>query len=99
MIESAEEEIEAFSNSLPDDEQPLTTERKRKAPPSLKQELKKEPISQEWIDMYENDELASMKSDELKAFLKTQGERLAGKKADLVDRVHTCIQKELMKDL
>ncbi len=99
MIESAGEEIEALSDSLPNDEQPLTTERKRKAPPSLKQEFKKEPISQEWIDMHENDELANLKSDELKAFLKTQGERLSGKKGDLVDRVHTCIQKELMKAL
>lgn len=99
MIESAGEEIESFLKSLPDDEQPLTTDRKRKVPPSLKQKFKREPISQDWIDLYENDEIASQKIDELRAFLKSQGERLAGKKADLVDRVHMCIQKVLMKDL
>ena len=99
MRESAGAEIESFSNSLPDDEQPMTTTvRKRKAPSSVKQEFTKECISQEWIDLYESDEIASLKSDELKAFLKSQGERIAGKKADLVDRVHMCIKKEVLKD-
>lgn len=100
MLESAGEEIESFSNCLPNDEQLLTTERKRKAPPpSLKQEFKNECIGQEWLDLYENDEIATLKSDDLKAFLKSQGERLAGKKADLVDRVKICIRKEVLKDV
>jgi len=100
MLENAGEEIESFSNCLPDNEQLLTTERKRKAhPPSLKQEFKKECVGQEWIELYENDEIATLKSDELKGFLKSQGERLAGKKADLVDRVRICIRKEVLKDM
>jgi hypothetical protein len=100
MTKHAGEEIESFARSLPEDEQPVKNERKRKAPPpsSTDRDLKKESIGQEWIDMFKNDEIADLKNDELKAFLKTQGERLAGKKSDLVDRVHRCIEKELYKE-
>jgi ATP-dependent DNA helicase 2 subunit 1 len=100
MTENASEEIESFTRSLPEDEQPVKDERKRKAaPPSSKdRDLKKESIGQEWIDMYKNDEIADLKNNELKAFLKTRGERLSGKKSDLIDRVHRCIEKELFKE-
>jgi len=99
MMETASEEIESFSLSLPEDELPVKMERKRKAASSTsKQEFVKDSISGEWIDMYKNDEVADQKNDVLKAFLKSQGERLAGKKTDLVDRVHRCIQKELFKE-
>jgi ATP-dependent DNA helicase 2 subunit 1 len=100
MMKDAMDEIESFSSSLPEDEQPVKKERKRKAPPpsSKDRDLKKESIGQDWIDMYKNDEIADMKNDELKAFLKAQGERLSGKKNDLVDRVHRCIEKELFKE-
>lgn len=101
MLRTASEEIASFSISLPEDEQPVKKERKRKAPSSStssKEEFVKEPISDEWIEMYKNNELGDLKNDELKAFLKGQGERLAGKKADLIDRCIRCIQKELFKE-
>ena len=45
-------------------------------------------IAQERIEMFKNNEIADLKNYELKAFLKSQGERLSGKKVDLVNRVH-----------
>ena len=100
MTEHAGEEIESFARSLPEDEQSVKNERKRKAPPpsSKDRDLKKESIGKEWIDRYKHDEIAELKNDELKAFLKSQGERLSGKKSDLVDRVHSCIEKVLFKE-
>ena len=98
MLERASEEIESFTLSLPEDELPIKKDRKRKASASSsKPEFTKESISDEWIEMYKNDEIADLKNDELKAFLKSQGLRLAGKKADLVERCHKCIEQELFK--
>jgi hypothetical protein len=34
----------------------------------------------------------------LKAFLKSQGERLSGKKIDLIERIHRCIEREVFKE-
>ncbi|KAL7547793.1 hypothetical protein ACHAWF_011058 [Thalassiosira exigua] len=98
MLETAGEEIASFSLSLPEDEKPVKNERKRKAPTSSMPEFLKESISDEWIDRYKNDEVVDCTANELKAFLKSQGERIAGKKTDLIDRVHRCIQKELFKE-
>ena len=98
MLETASEEIESFSLSLPEDDQPVKKERKRKAPASIKTEVVKERISEEWIDRYKNDELDLVKNDQLKAFLKSQGERVTGRKADLIDRVIRVIQTELFKE-
>jgi hypothetical protein len=99
MREQAGKEIKDFANCLPEDEVPIKADRKRKtAPSSLKVVPEKETIPQEWIEMFKNDEIVDLKNDELKAFLKSQGERLTGKKADLVDRVQRCIEKELFND-
>mmetsp|Transcript_44054 Transcript_44054/g.93790 ORF Transcript_44054/g.93790 Transcript_44054/m.93790 type:complete len:711 (+) Transcript_44054:140-2272(+) len=95
MLKNAAEEIESFSLSLPEDEGPAAKERKRKAPPSSKPGVAREGIGEEWFDRYENDELGLLKNDELKAFLKSRGERVAGKKADLVDRATRVIREEL----
>lgn len=98
MLENAIKEIESFSLSLPEDDQPIKKERKRKEPPSSKPKFVTERISDEWIDRFKNDELGDLKNDQLKAFLKGQGERVAGKKSDLVDRVIRVIEKELFND-
>ena len=98
MKETAGQEIKLFAGSLPDDEVLVKADRKWKtAPKSLKLVPVREAIGQEWIDMFKNDEIADLKNDELKVFLKSQGERLTGRKHDLVDRVHRCIEKELFK--
>ena len=57
MIENACEEIVSFSLSLPDDDQPVKAERKRKAASSSKLDFVKESISEEWIDRYKNNEV------------------------------------------
>ena len=99
MLKVASEEISSFSLSLPEDDEPVKKDRKRKAPGTTasKPEFVKESISEEWIDRYKHDEVGDCTATELKAFLKTQGERLAGKKGDLVDRVCRCIEKEVFK--
>ncbi|KAL3817675.1 hypothetical protein ACHAXA_002824 [Cyclostephanos tholiformis] len=100
MMKNANEEIKSFSSILPEDEQPVKIGRKRKAPPpsSRDQYLKNESIGQEWIDMYRNGSINDLKNDELKAFLKSQGERLSGNKKDLVERVHRHVERELFKE-
>ena len=85
MLETAREEIESFSLSLPEDDVPAKKERKRKEPPApSKPEFVREGIDEEWIDMYKNDELDALKNDQLKAFLKGQGERVAGRKSEFL---------------
>lgn len=99
MLDTASEEIEAFASSLPEDDLPIKAGRKRKEPGASKPEpAAKEPISEEWIEMYKSGEIADLKNDKLKAFLKSQNERQGGKKSDLVDRIHRCIEKELFKE-
>lgn len=56
MLENACEEIESFSLSLPEDDVRVKKDRKRKASSSSAPEVK-ESISEEWIDMYKNDEI------------------------------------------
>ena len=98
MLDNASEEIEDFKTSLPPDDLPIQKAGvKRKAPAASKPKFEKEPISEEWIDMYKNNEIADLKNDKLKEFLKGQGERMGGKKSDLVDRINRCIQKEVFK--
>eukprot|EP00985_Skeletonema_marinoi_P016319 scaffold8733_cov124-Skeletonema_marinoi.AAC.1 len=50
-----------------------------------------EDIDEEWIDLYKNDEISGKTAPELKAFLKSRGERVGGKKGELVDRVNRVI--------
>lgn len=99
MLDSAGEQIQTFAASLPEDEQTSKKGTKRKAPSAAsKPEPIKEKISDEWIEMYKNNEIADLKNEKLKAFLKAQGERLGGKKSDLVDRIHRCIEKKVFKE-
>ena len=103
MLKAAGEEISAFSLSLPEDDVPIKAAGKRKAPAASSSTAKstkaaKEPISEIWKRRYKNDEIGSCKNDELKAFLKGQGERVGGKKADLVDRATRVIQTELFNE-
>ena len=94
MLAVARQQIEEFSITLPVDPEPVKKERKRKADAvskSSKSEVPLEDIDEEWIDLYKNDEIADKTAPELKAFLKSRGERVGGKKAELVDRVNRVI--------
>ena len=94
ILAVARKEIEDFAISLPIDPEPVKKERKRKADavakPS-KADTPMEDIDEEWIDMYKNDEINGKTAPELKAFLKSRGERVGGKKGELVDRVNRII--------
>ncbi|KAL7497365.1 hypothetical protein ACHAWT_006377 [Skeletonema menzelii] len=98
LLAVARQEIEDFSMSLPIDQEPVKKERKRKADavskPS-KADTPMEDIDEEWIDMYKNDDISGKTATELKAFLKSRGERVGGKKGELVDRVNRIIYNHI----
>lgn len=78
MLAAARKEIEDFSTSLPVDAEPVKKERKRKAAAVSKpaaDDSVMEDIDEEWIEMYKNDEISDKTAPELKAFLKSRGER------------------------
>ena len=75
-------------------------ERKRKAPgaaAAAKPEFTKEAISERWQNRFKFDEIGDCTATELKEFLKGQGERVGGKKDDLVDRATRVIQAEIFR--
>ncbi|KAL9188308.1 hypothetical protein ACHAXT_006686 [Thalassiosira profunda] len=100
MRKTAGEEISSFSMSLPEDDVPVKKERKRKAPgaaAAAKPEFTKEAISERWQNRFKFDEIGDCTATELKEFLKGQGERVGGKKGDLVDRATRVIQAEIFR--
>lgn len=98
LLAVARQQIEDFSISLPIDPEPVKKERKRKADavskPS-KADTPMEDIDEEWIDLYKNDEISGKTAPELKTFLKSRGERVGGKKGELVDRVNRIIYNNI----
>eukprot|EP00574_Skeletonema_japonicum_P002359 CAMPEP_0201723992 /NCGR_PEP_ID=MMETSP0593-20130828/7847_1 /ASSEMBLY_ACC=CAM_ASM_000672 /TAXON_ID=267983 /ORGANISM="Skeletonema japonicum, Strain CCMP2506" /LENGTH=712 /DNA_ID=CAMNT_0048215169 /DNA_START=85 /DNA_END=2223 /DNA_ORIENTATION=+ len=98
LLAVARQQIEDFSISLPIDPEPVKKERKRKADavskPS-KADTPMEDIDEEWIDLYKDDEISGKTAPELKAFLKSRGERVGGKKGELVDRVNRIIYNHI----
>lgn len=78
MLAHVRKEIEDFSISLPMDEEPEKKEKKRKAAAVSKSTAVNafmEDIDDEWVDMYKNDGISDKTAPELKAFLKSRGER------------------------
>ncbi|KAL3803547.1 hypothetical protein HJC23_014095, partial [Cyclotella cryptica] len=106
MLESARKEMEDFALSLPADEvargdrkrkQPLTSKSLKKFNVNVPSVPFEETIPRKWIEMYRNDEIADCNANELKEFLRSIGERVGGKKSDLVDRIHRAILKQLTR--
>jgi ATP-dependent DNA helicase 2 subunit 1 len=77
--EAAGKEIDAFYASLPDDIEKPKAVKKRK--------LVQDDSGCEWLDLYQTDSLSDCNIDDLKKYLRSVGEKLVGKKADLIDRV------------
>lgn len=77
--EAAGKEIDAFFASLPEDIEKPKAVKKRK--------LVKDESACDWLDLYKTDSLCDCNIDELKKYLRSVGEKLVGKKADLIDRV------------
>ena len=48
----------------------------------------------EWASAYENGEVGGRNVEELKKFLKSRGEKVGGRKADLVNRIESLIEKD-----
>ena len=79
IIEAAGMHIDEFMALLPEDE--VLKPKKRKA------ELPPDDTGIDWFEEYKNDNLESFKINELKSYLRSFGEKMSGKKADLVERV------------
>jgi ATP-dependent DNA helicase 2 subunit 1 len=77
--DAAGKEIDAFYASLPEDIE------KSKAVKKVK--LAKDELVCNWLDLYMTDSLCNCNINELKNYLRSVGEKLVGKKADLIDRV------------
>ena len=75
--EAAGEQIDAFYASLPEDI----------AKPDKKRKLVQDESGCDWVYHYETNTLSECNTDELKMYLRSIGEKLVGKKADLVNRV------------
>ena len=91
LKELAKEEIKSFDGLLPEDikaEKPKT-ERKRK--------IVADESGIDWNDLLLNDGIAECKIDELKSYLRSVGEKVGGKKIELVERVTSHLQANSTK--
>ena len=91
LKEIAKEEIKSFDCLLPEDikaEKPKT-ERKRK--------IVADESGIDWNDLLLNDGIAECKIDELKSYLRSVGEKVGGKKVELVERVTSHLQANSTK--
>ncbi|CAJ1954274.1 unnamed protein product [Cylindrotheca closterium] len=86
VLKAAGTQIERFKILLPDDaEKPKVAGRKRK--------MVEDDSGINWVELYEEGALDSCKLPELKKYLRSIGEKLSGKKSDLVLRVQEHIHK------
>jgi hypothetical protein len=83
----AGQQIDSFLESLPEDIVVKKEGRKRKREP--------DESGCDWLSLYTNTELSSCKMAELKAYLKSTGEKVGGNKAELVYRVTASIEARL----
>ena len=82
--------IQAFLNVLPEDEVKVKGKRQPK-----KRKLEPDDSGVDWERLYVENSISTCKVDELKTYLKSEGERSTGKKADLVCRVEQHIAKKM----
>jgi len=83
------DEVAALVSVLPEDIIPEKKARKRKIEPDTS--------GVDWNDLYSNDALSDCKVGDLKMKLKSLGEKVSGKKADLIERLHPLLEKEFGK--
>jgi ATP-dependent DNA helicase 2 subunit 1 len=83
------DQITAFNQLLPDDEV-IVQERKRKAAPIIT-----DYTGIDWFKEYNENALEDLTVDELKAYLRSQGERISGRKTDLIERVRTHLHERI----
>ena len=91
ILQFAKTEIEALENLLPDEEQHAST---KKASTKRKKALPEDESGLDWIALFRNKEVDSANVNQLKSKLKSLGERVAGRKADLVERLTRHLQSE-----
>jgi len=84
---TAGEQIDAFVASLPEDIFVPKEPRKRKREP--------DESGCDWISLYKANELDDCTLPQLKCYLKSVGEKLSGKKAEVVERVSQSISARL----
>ena len=83
------DQIEAFLRVLPEDE--VKSARSKQA---RKRKLEPDDSGIDWERLFLENSIDTCKVDELKKFLKSEGEPVAGRKADLVRRVEQLVAKK-----
>jgi len=86
ILVSAGEQIKSLQLSLPEDEV-VVKQRKRKAKVEVPDES-----GINWLNCYERDGLSDCKVDELKAYLRSVGEKVGGRKQEIIHRVKQHIE-------
>lgn len=83
VLATAGKQIDVFAASLPEDIVVKKEGKKRKREPDTS--------GCDWVSLYKSSELDDCTVAELKSYLKSSGEKLSGKKADLINRVSESI--------
>merc|ERR1719491_96877 len=87
ILASAGDQIKALQLSLPEDRVALK-QRKRKAKVEVP-----DVTGIDWLHCYERDGLSDCKVDELKAYLRSVGEKVGGRKHEIIYRVKQHIEE------
>jgi len=82
-------EIAAFQNALPEDVK-VEKSRKRKV-------ISDDSTHIDWVELYKADSLSDCTIDTLKIYLRSVGEKLSGRKSELILRVTQHIENELLQ--
>eukprot|EP01083_Nonionella_stella_P246296 855276_1 len=79
ILASCGVQIDAFRDALPEDE---IESKKRKVA-----KLVEDTSGIDWHEEFENDTLGELRLDDLKMYLRSVGERVSGRKMDVIDRI------------
>ncbi|KAL7561765.1 hypothetical protein ACA910_013305 [Epithemia clementina (nom. ined.)] len=94
ILRIAKAEIEKLENLLPAEHPPATSRKGSTSQKKRKKDLPDDDSGLDWMDLFRSKEIDTASVAQLKSKLKSLGERVAGKKADLVERVANHLQKE-----
>ena len=85
-------EIDSFKNILPDDEV-VEKEKKRRVA-----SLKADQTGIDWFHEYKENTFETLSVEELKAYCRSQGEKVGGRKADLIARVRNHLSSRVVNE-
>jgi len=94
IIRCASKEIEGLKTCLPEEEIGVKT----REPAKRKISVVEDDSGIDWVHAYETNTLSDYTSYELKKYLRSVGEKISGRKADLVERVEGCVRDDIKRN-